>query len=41
MRFLGIADSCPMPKSSTRERRITDSDGDDSDAMMPKMEVVC
>jgi hypothetical protein len=29
-----------MPKSSTRERRIIDSDGDDSDAMMPKMEVV-
>jgi hypothetical protein len=25
-----------MPKSSTRDRRITDSDGDDSDDLMPK-----
>jgi hypothetical protein len=36
---LSIADSCPMRPVETRERRITDSDGDDSDDLMPKMEV--
>jgi hypothetical protein len=37
-RYAARASSLPDAVSSTRERRITDSDGDDSDAMMPKME---
>jgi hypothetical protein len=35
---VGIACNLPDAVSSTRERRITDSDGDDSDDLMPKMD---
>jgi hypothetical protein len=35
---LSIADFCPMPPVETRGQRITDSDGDDSFGLMPKMD---